>query len=108
MASPQHWTVPLARSAQGTELPETERASWRPVTWTGIGESLLVPLPRIRLPQHHTVPSSRLAHTLPSSMFERLRTATDVAPVRPDTATGSEENVPVPVVPSPSSPKNPL
>src|SRR5881397_2149487 len=99
--------MPVARRAHGTELPETDTASWRPATWTGTGESLLVPSPRTCLPQHHAVPSSRAAHTLPSSMSDRLRTATDTAPVNPDTATGSDENEPAPVVPSPNNPNTP-
>jgi hypothetical protein len=63
---PQHFTIPVERTAQLLWLPvDTETAFEMPITFTGVRRELTVPspsCPKPFSPQHLTVPSAKTAH----------------------------------------------
>ena len=66
LLSPQHFAVPLAKSAHEWMTPaETAAAFDTPVTGTGVDELVVVPLPnspKLLSPQHFAVPFANNAH----------------------------------------------
>ncbi len=99
--SPQQLTDPVVSNAQVWVSPaETEVTPARPLTTVGTEELMVVPLPNSPsplYPQHLTI------FVLSSAqLLIEPRAETAVTPVRPLTATGTEESNLAPLLPFPS------